>query len=205
MLNLDRLPAKIVGRRVKLIVLNETHRAALAEIAKNERIWRHYPLDGMKDEAFNAWFDESLFDATKLVSWPFVVHDIAEERLIGSARFEFIVKEHDRLSVGGTWLHPSAWRKGFNTEMNYLLFEVAFEILGAKRVEVRVDARNEANLSGMRSFGATEEGTLRQIYLEQDGYRSDRVIFSVMQSEWPVVKTKMANKLGVVVHKLSFR
>ncbi|CDZ64460.1 GNAT family N-acetyltransferase [Neorhizobium galegae] len=195
MLNLDRLPANVVGKKVKMVALNETHRAALMEIAKDERIWRHYPLDGTKVEVFNAWFDESLFDAIKLVSWPFVVYNIADERLIGSARFESIAKEHDRLSVGGTWLHPSAWRKGFNTEMNYLLFDVAFEILGAKRVEVRVDARNEANLSGMRSFGATEEGTLRQFYLEQDGYRTDRVIFSVMQNEWPVVKTKMANKL----------
>ncbi|CDZ68242.1 Hypothetical protein NGAL_HAMBI2605_65270 [Neorhizobium galegae bv. orientalis] len=147
MLDLDRLPTNIVGKKVKLVALKETHRAPLAEIAKDERIWRNYPLDGMKDEVFNAWFDESLIDAANLMSWPFVVHDRADERIIGSARFEFIVKEHDRLSVGGTWLHPSAWRKVFNTEMNYLLFDVAFEILGAKRVEVRVDAENEANLS----------------------------------------------------------
>ncbi|MEX2745624.1 GNAT family N-acetyltransferase [Rhizobium mongolense] len=195
MLSLDKLPRKLEGNKVKLMLLTEAHRAPLGEIAKDERIWRYYPLEGTRDYAFNSWFDESLADAKKLLSWPYAAYEIPSGSLIGTVRFEFVVKEHDRLSVGGTWLHPDAWRKGFNTEMNYLLFEVAFETLSAQRVEVRVDGRNAANLSAFRSFGAVEEGTLRQMYLTADGYRADRVVFSVLRHEWPDVKSRMADKL----------
>lgn len=194
MLELDALKTTLVGTKVKLVSLDQSHRQLLEDIAADERIWRFYPLKGNDKAEFNAWFDQSLKEAQAFETWPYAVYDRETNRVVGTTRYEFIVPEHDRLSVGGSWLHPDVWGGGYNPDMRYLLLENAFEGLNAHRVEIRVDGRNERNLAAWRSFGATEEGTLREIFKEAEGFRADRVVFSVLQNEWPNVRARIQAK-----------
>lgn len=61
----------------------------------------------------------------------------------------------------GYWVRSSFARKGYITEAAAGLTDFAFETLGAKRVEIRCDARNERSAAIPRRLGFDHEATLR--------------------------------------------
>jgi RimJ/RimL family protein N-acetyltransferase len=64
------------------------------------------------------------------------------------------------------------------------------------RVELKTDALNEKSRRAIARIGAKEEGTLRNHMLTQGGRRRDSVFFSIIDSEWPEVKTALEAKLA---------
>ena len=83
-------------------------------------------------------------------------------QVVGSTRYLALAPEHHRLEVGWTWYAPEAWGTGVNIETKLLLFAHAFERLGAHRVELKTDARNERSRGAMLALGATFEGVFRK-------------------------------------------
>jgi RimJ/RimL family protein N-acetyltransferase len=71
----------------------------------------------------------------------------------------------------------------------------AFETLGCTRVELKTDALNQKSRSAILRIGAKEEGTLRRHVVTWTGRVRDTVYFSVLDSEWPVVKAALEAKL----------
>lgn len=61
----------------------------------------------------------------------------------------------------GYWVRTSYTRQGYITEAVAGITEFAFDQLGARRVEIRCDARNERSLAVARRLGFDHEGTLR--------------------------------------------
>lgn len=61
----------------------------------------------------------------------------------------------------GYWLRSSFARQGYMTEAVAGITEFAFEVLGAKRVEIRCDANNVRSAAIPQRLGFTHEGTLR--------------------------------------------
>ena len=68
---------------------------------------------------------------------------VATGRAVGSTRFLALRPEHRSLEIGWTWLAPTAWGTGANTEAKLLQLEHAFDVLGCRRVEFKTDALNE--------------------------------------------------------------
>ena len=58
------------------------------------------------------------------------------------------------LEIGWTWLTPSAWGTGANTEAKLLMLEHAFERLGCVRVEFKTDARNDRSRAALAAIPA---------------------------------------------------
>ena len=79
--------------------------------------------------------------------------------------------------------------------MKYEIFRYGFETLGLNRIELKADERNMQSRKAMLKLGATEEGTLRQHMKIQDGYLRNTVFYSVLKSEWPEIKVKLAADL----------
>jgi RimJ/RimL family protein N-acetyltransferase len=63
------------------------------------------------------------------------------------------------------------------------------------RVELKTDALNQRSRNAILRIGAKEEGTLRRHVLTWTGRVRDSVYFSILDSEWPSVKTTLEQRL----------
>lgn len=101
------------------------------------------------------------------------------------------VRPDDRRVELGTMLLPAAQGTGVNASSKLLLMTRAFEVLGANRVQFKVDSRNARSLRALEKLGAVREGTLRQYQVRPDGLARDSVMFSVLRGEWPEVRARL--------------
>jgi RimJ/RimL family protein N-acetyltransferase len=103
--------------------------------------------------------------------------------------------EHRRLEIGNTWLHPSTWGTGANTEAKYLLLRHAFEEAGALRVEFKTDAKNERARAALAAIPAEFEGIHRQHMVVREGERRDSAWYAVIAEDWPSVRAALEARL----------
>ncbi len=95
------------------------------------------------------------------------------------------------MDVGGAAVQRSA----VNTEAKYLLLRHAFETLGCMRVELKTDSLNERSRAAILRIGAREEGTFRNHMITASGRIRHTVYFSILDSEWPAVKSRLQTML----------
>jgi RimJ/RimL family protein N-acetyltransferase len=100
------------------------------------------------------------------------------------------------LEIGGTWYGVNYQRTGVNTETKFLLLRHAFEVLGCIRVQLKTDANNIRSQQAIERIGAVKEGVLRNHMILPDGRFRDSVYYSIIDREWPAVKTRLIEKLG---------
>jgi RimJ/RimL family protein N-acetyltransferase len=103
------------------------------------------------------------------------------------------------VEIGWTWLAASAQRTGINVEAKLLLMEHAFESMEVARVDLKTDARNQRSRQAIEGLGATFEGVLRSWSQShapgEDGRLRDSAMFSVIASDWPIVKSRLRSRL----------
>jgi hypothetical protein len=109
----------------------------------------------------------------------------------GSTRLSVVV-----IGSGNTWLAPSAWGTGANTEAKKLLLEHAFEDEGFHRVEFKTDARNARSRAALAALPATFEGVFRKHMVVRGGERRDSAWYAVLDDDWPVVKACLDRRLA---------
>jgi RimJ/RimL family protein N-acetyltransferase len=106
-----------------------------------------------------------------------------------------IDRANRRVEIGSTWIIPARQRTAVNTEAKYLMLRHAFEVWNCFRVELKTDALNQRSRNAILRIGAKEEGTLRRHVLTWTGRVRDSVYFSILDSEWPSVKTTLEQRL----------
>ncbi len=106
---------------------------------------------------------------------------------------------HTRAGEGareiGYWIHQDYINQGLATETAAVLVAVAFEVDKMQRVEIHCDPANVRSAAVPRKLGFTHEGTLRQRtpFLEEELH--DRMIWSLLRSEYagsPAAKVELA-------------
>jgi RimJ/RimL family protein N-acetyltransferase len=184
----------LAGRFVRLEPLEERHRDdILAAAAQDPETFRYLFTDLSKGESvWPAYLADALRD--EYVSWATV--DAATGRAIGSSRFLDIAPEHGRLEIGWTWIAPSHQRTATNTEAKLLQLSYAFDELGATRVALKTDERNERSQAAIARLGAVREGVLRHQFRMPDGFMRSSVYFSILAGEWPAVKATLVTRLA---------
>jgi len=191
-----RPPERIVleGRFVRLEPLDERHRDDLLDAAAQDPATFRYLFTDLSAGA-SVWA-AYLADALKpeYISWATV--DAATGRAVGSSRFLDIAPEHGRLEIGWTWIAPSHQRTATNTEAKLLQLGYAFDTLGATRVALKTDERNERSQRAIEHLGAVREGVLRHQFRMPDGYMRSSVYFSILAAEWPAVKARLEERLA---------
>lgn len=189
-------PVVLYGEHVRLEPLDHVHADQLLEEANSDEIWRYMPIRrpttraemiGMIDKAWKA--------ASEGVEVPFAIISDAAGHAVGSTRFIDIHRPDRSLEIGWTWLGIGAQRTAINTETKLLLFRHAFDDLGALRVQLKTDGRNERSQRAIERIGATKEGLLRKNRLTWDGIYRDTVYYSVLDTEWPAVKARLEGLL----------
>ena len=137
---------------------------------------------------------------------PFAQVRVADDAVVGATSYRSMRHRDGRsapysVEIGGTWLAASAQRTALNTEAKLLLMTHAFETWQVGRVDLRTDARNERSCTATAALGAQCEGVLRHwqpshVAREAELLR-DTAIFSVTAPEWPAVRARLNDRLGV--------
>lgn len=79
----------------------------------------------------------------------------------------------------GYWVRTSLQGQGYITEAVRAQTRFAFDMLGARRVEIRMDARNMLSTRVAERAGYTLEGRLRHFVRDVDGKLADLLIYAL--------------------------
>lgn len=193
----DPKPVRIEGDLVTLVPLDIHHADDLYHAGNDEEIWRYMPIPlcTTVDET-RTWIAAALADQKTETQISFAIWCNETGKAIGSTRYLDIQRENRALEVGWTWIGKNYQRTGVNTECKYLLFRHAFERLGAVRVQLKTDGRNQQSQKAIERIGAKREGVLRKSKLIWDGVYRDSVYFSIIESEWDHVKAALEEKMN---------
>ncbi len=190
------LRGRLEGRLVVLEPLSIVHEQGLAEVARDGELftWMPAALGGSRS-AMRGWILTSLEATEGGHDVPFAILAADTGEPVGSTRFLEIRLEHLRVEIGWTWVAKRVWSTGINVEAKLLLLERAFEHAGCRRVEFKTDARNTRSRGALEALGATFEGILRKHMVLQGGAARDSAYYSVIDDEWPPVKSRSDRRL----------
>jgi RimJ/RimL family protein N-acetyltransferase len=184
-------PVTLEGRHVRLEPLTQAHHTDFTAVGLVEELWRWIPTPVRTPEEMSAYITTALDEQARGVSLPFAVVEKSSGRAIGCTRYGNIDRTHHRVEIGWTWVAPAWQRTGVNTEAKYLLLRHALETLGCMRVELKTDSLNEKSRAAILRIGAREEGTFRNHMITASGRIRHTVYFSILDSEWPAVKSRL--------------
>jgi len=197
------MPLGLLGSRVVLEPMRREHFSPLLEVATADRstfALTRVPGDGAELERYMSLALQQRDDG---VGIPFVVIELAKQRVVGSTRFFDIQRwasttseDWDAVEIGATWLSPSVQRSGLNREMKLLMLQHAFEVRHARRVCLKTDARNNRSRDAIAGIGATFEGILRNFSPASDGPVRDVAMFAIIDREWPEVAARLRRRLS---------
>ena len=177
--------------------IRREHAQLFWDAAKNdlEDIFRWIPYAMKTREDFEKLVEKAFLEQERGESVVFATVERSSEKTVGSTRFMNIDRVNKRVEIGSTWIAPAWQRTAVNTEAKYLMLRHAFEMWGCIRVELKTDALNQKSRNAILRIGAKEEGTLRRHLVTSTGRVRDTVYFSILDSEWPVVKARLESKL----------
>jgi RimJ/RimL family protein N-acetyltransferase len=191
-------PFSLEGRYVRLEPLRPEHATLLWEVAKDHLAdlfqWIPYQLNSLKD--FRAFNRQVLEEQARGLTVPFSTIERGSNQVVGTTRFMNMDLANRKVEIGSTWIAPRWQRTAVNTEAKYLMLCHAFEVWKCFRVELKTDALNQRSRQAILRLGAKEEGTLRKHMLTYNGRQRDSVYFSILDTEWPGVKTRLGAALA---------
>jgi RimJ/RimL family protein N-acetyltransferase len=188
-------PVTLRGGRVRLEPLSIDHVESLCRVGLEPDLWRWIPTAVSTAEEMHAYVASALEEQRRGVSLPFAIVEQGSNLVIGSTRYANIEPADRRIEIGWTWLTSTHQRTGANTEAKLLLLTHAFEALGAIRVEFKTDALNQVSRRAILRLGAVKEGRFRKHRITASGRVRDTVYFSIIDTEWPEIKARLARLL----------
>lgn len=187
---------ELMGARVQLVPMQAEHVGGLFEAGAYPQIWTYMSMRVDTREDMQRLVDEALRGRESGIEFPVTIMDRQSGRIVGSTRFLDISIPNRHVEIGWTWIAPRVWRTPVNTECKYLLLEHCFESVGLIRVQLKTDRRNLRSQQAIERIGGVKEGILRRHRILPDGYVRDSVYYSIVDQEWPVVKTQLQMMLS---------
>lgn len=184
-------PVTLTGSAVSLIPLTLGHVDALAQVGLEAPLWRWQPSPIIDVDGMRAYVLAALADQERGLALPFAIVDQASGKIIGSTRYMDVALAHRRLEIGATWIAGAHQRTGANTDAKRLLLGHAFETLGVQKVVFKTEVQNDQSRAAIARLGAVEEGVFRKHLIAASGRSRDMVYFSILDTEWPAVKTTL--------------
>jgi len=185
----------LTGDFIRLEPMQRTHLDALVAVGTDPTLWQWTPEQVTTREAMVRYMDTALAERDAGSAYPFVTVIAATGGVIGSTRYANIVPAHRRLEIGWTWITPAWQRSPVNTEAKFLMLRCAFETLRYHRVEIKTDALNVRSRAAIERLGATFEGVFRKHVVCSTGRVRDTAWYSIVDTEWPIIKMTLQQKL----------
>lgn len=192
----DPRPVILEGAHVRLEPLRMEHASALLAAADEDDIWLHMVPRPEGLAGYTAYIRWALDQTVLGHQLPFAVIRRSDGDLVGTTRYAHIDPPNNTLEIGYTLYGNGARRTAINTESKYLLLAHAFETLGANRVWLQTDKRNERSQLAMARLGALLEGELRNERILADGRLRTSVIYAVTVGDWPAVQARLMGFLA---------
>ena len=193
---MDLTPVTLAGRWLTLEPIEERHAPGIFEAMQDEDVCRYlaWPPPKALDETL-ALIREAREIMARRTGVVYAQIWNATGRAIGSTRLLDVRPADRQVEIGSTFLAREYWRTPANTESKYLFLRHCFETLGCVRVALKTDGRNVRSQEAIARLGAVREGTLRR-HMNVRGYQRDTVYFSILDSEWPLVKSRLEARLA---------
>ena len=168
----------------------------------------HLEIAVQDGESWKLWFasvpnvDEmhsyvkSAIEASGRGEIAYVVRVKSTNKIVGTTRYYNVDEKNKRAMLGYTWYASSVRRTPINSECKLLLLRNIFESHGAIAIEFRTHYFNQASRAAIERLGAKQDGILRSHQIMKDGSLRDTVIYSIISSEWPAVKSNLLSKLS---------
>jgi RimJ/RimL family protein N-acetyltransferase len=114
--------------------------------------------------------------------------DLASGLPFGQASYLNIEPAAGNIEIGGIVFSPAFQRRTAATEAMYLLLRHVFDELGYRRCAWQCNSLNAGSRAAAIRLGFTFEGVWRQANVHK-GRSRDTAWFSILDSEWPAIKS----------------
>lgn len=203
------MPTTLEGRFVRLEPLTMAHAPGLLAAAAGPRDTYGLTLVPADEVGTRAYVESALDEQEAMRSLPFATVDRARGVVVGSTRFLNIefwpwpagnanqrgADRPDVVEIGATWLAAAAQRTPINSEAKLLMLAHAFDRWRVHRVSLMTDARNQRSRDAITRLGARFDGVLRAARPASDGAIRDTAAFSILEAEWPAIRTRLQARL----------
>jgi RimJ/RimL family protein N-acetyltransferase len=184
-------PVPLTGQRwVTLEPLTAAHIPELAIAAADGDVGNLWFTSAPSPASTGDWVNQRLAEQHCERGLTLVVRRL-DGTVVGSSSYLHVDGPNRRLEIGCTWYAASARRSGVNTETKLLMLSHAFDTLHCVAVELRTHFFNRTSRAAIERLGAKLDGVLRSHQLLADGSRRDTVVYSILDIEWPAVRTNL--------------
>jgi N-acetyltransferase len=166
----------------------------LSLAAKDGEIWNTPYAFFPAENDISAFLQDLLKGSNSFL--PFIIVNKQSDTILGSTRYLNIDYDNYRMEIGHTWIRKSFRRTAVNTETKLLMLQYAFKKLNCIAIEIRTDVLNTVSRRAIERLGAKEDGILRNHKIMKNGRMRDTVCYSIIQSEWPLVKENLLQKMS---------
>lgn len=188
-------PVTLRGSHATLEPLTHARRDELIETVRDGELWKLWYTFVPTPEHVEAEIERRLEQQRKGTMLPFTVVDTASGKAAGMTSYMNIDAETQRLEIGSTWYRKSVQRTAMNTECKLMLLRHAFETLDCVAVEFRTHFINHQSRRAIERLGAKLDGILRNHRRASDGTLRDTCVYSIIASEWPMVRSHLNHQL----------
>ena len=147
---------------------------AIVESAEALQRWMPWATPLPTPDQSEAWCRKACADFVARRQLPILLFLRADGSFVGSSGMHAVSWDVPRFEIG-YWVRRRLEGQGFVTEAAAALTRFAFERLGARRVEIRADDRNERSWRVPERLGYRLEGVLRNECRDAYGLRDTRV------------------------------
>jgi RimJ/RimL family protein N-acetyltransferase len=188
-------PVTLTGKYVTLVPLSLDHLDDLIEAVKDGELWNLWYTKVPHPDNMETEIKRRLHLQEMSTMVPFVV--IANNKVVGMTTYDHIEENAKRVEIGYTWYSKSIQKSSVNTESKLLLLTHAFENLKAISVTFWTSSYNHTSRKAIERLGAKLDGVLRNHRVFKNGLIGDTYTYSIIDSEWPVVKFNLNYKLDI--------
>lgn len=192
-------PVELKGAVVTLAPLGMDDIEPLKAAVQDGEFWKLWFAKVPSPEQMESYVTHAVKDAAK-GNIAFAVRLNKTGRIVGTTRFYNVDEINKRPMLGYTWYAKSACKTGVNSESKLLLLQYIFEKKEAIAVELRTHYFNHVSRISIERLGAKQDGILRSHQRMPDGSIRDTVVYSILQHEWPAVKSNLLSRLANNCH-----
>ena len=111
-----------------------------------------------------------------------------------------LIHKESGLFLGSSGLHPRDWnvpsfetgywcrtrfeRQGYITEAVKGILRFGFDVVGARRIEIRCDTQNHRSIRVAERIGIKREGEMRSDGIGMDGTLRNTLLFAMTDADW---------------------
>ncbi|MBV8255614.1 MAG: GNAT family N-acetyltransferase [Chitinophaga sp.] len=191
-------PTILKGREIDLLPLEKDHFEALYQAAVDRRLWELIPTNCADPEIFKKTYTAALEGREKGTQYPFIIYHKATNSIIGSTRYFEIYPADKKLEIGWSWIITKYWGTCINLECKLLMLTHCFEVLKARRVQLKTDENNWRSRKAIEKIGGYFEGVLRKDKIKADGTSRSAAYYSILDDEYPAAKEKILAQLAQI-------